>query len=68
MREETGYTIWVVQQPKVVDCCSGVQALAVRRSCGVTPVDILAVEVASNRLGCGNVGIAVGVSRECEGL
>jgi len=38
------YFIWVVQQIKVVGCCSGVQALPIRRY-AATPVDVLAGEV-----------------------
>jgi len=34
----------------------------------VAPVDMLAVEVAKIQTGCGNVGMAVGVSREDGGL
>jgi len=33
--EETGYSLWFVQQPKVVGCNPGVQALTVRR-CALT--------------------------------
>jgi len=50
-REETGCFLWVVQQSKVVGCCPGVQALTVRGCCVVTPVDVLAVEVASVQAG-----------------
>ena len=46
-REETGSFLWVVQQSKVVGCCSGVQALTVRGYCVVTPLDVLAIEVAN---------------------
>ena len=38
---------WTVQQSKVVGCCPEIQALAVRGCCVVTPVDMLAVEVAN---------------------
>jgi len=34
-------------QSKVVGCCPGVQALTVRGCCVVTPVDVLAIEVAN---------------------
>jgi len=36
---------------KVVGCCPGVQALTVRGCCVVTPVDVLAVEVANVQAG-----------------
>jgi len=36
VREETGYSLCVMQQLKVVDCCPGVQALTVGRCCTVT--------------------------------
>ena len=57
-----------MQQSKVVGCCPGLQALTVRRCSVVTPVDMLAVEVANIRLGFWNVVIAVGVNREHGGL
>ena len=65
VRGETGYSFWVVQQTKIVGCFPGVQALTVR-CCPVSPVNMLAVEVANigYRLGCGNVGMACGVSGE----
>ena len=50
-REEIGCFLWVVQQPKVVGCCPGVQALTVRGCCVVTPVDVLAIEVANVQAG-----------------
>ena len=50
-REETGCLLWVVQQSKVVGCCPGVQALTVRGCCVVTPVDVLAIEVANVQAG-----------------
>jgi len=46
-REENGCCLWVLQQSKVVGCCPGVQALTVRGCCVVTPVDVLAIEVAN---------------------
>jgi len=64
---ETGSSVWVVQQPKVIGFCSDVQALTVRRCFGVTPVGMLAVED-GNILRCGNVGMAVGVSHERGGF
>jgi len=67
VREETGYSIWVVQQPKVVGCCPGVQGLTVSNWLAVSPVDMLALDVA-NRLGYGNVGMTVDVGRERGGL
>jgi len=50
-REETGCFLWFVQQTKVVGCCPGVQALAVRGCCVVTPVEMLSIEVASVQTG-----------------
>jgi len=50
-REETGCFLRVVQQSKVVGCCPGVQALTVRGFCVVTPVDMLAIEVANIQTG-----------------
>ena len=50
-REETSCFFWVVQQSKVVGCCPGVQALAVPGWCVVTPVDMLAIEVANVQTG-----------------
>jgi len=47
VREETDCSLWVVQQLKVVGCCPGDQALIFRRCCSITPIDVLAVEVAS---------------------
>ena len=38
-------------QSKVVGCCPGVQALTVRGCCVVTPVDVLAIEVANVQTG-----------------
>jgi len=32
-REKAGYSLWVEQQPKVVGCCPGGQALTVRNCC-----------------------------------
>ena len=51
VREEAGCFLWIAQQSKVVGCCPGVQALIVRRCCVVTPVDMLAVEVANVETG-----------------
>jgi len=50
VREETGCSLWVVQQLKVVGCCPGDLALTVR-SCAIIPADVLAVEVASIQTG-----------------
>ena len=50
-REETGCFLCVVQQSKVAGCCPGVQALTVRGCCVVTPVDVLAIEVANVQAG-----------------
>ena len=47
VRGDTGCFLWVIQQSKVVGCCPGVQALTIRRCFVVTPVDMLAVEVAN---------------------
>ena len=44
-------SFWVVQQSKVVGCCPGVQSLAVRGCCVVTPVDMLAIEVTNVQTG-----------------
>ena len=41
----------LIQQFEVVGCCSGIQALTVRRCFVVTPVDMLAVEVANIHTG-----------------
>jgi len=68
VREEAGCFLRVIQQSKVVGCCPDVQALIIRRCFVVTPVDVLTVEVANKQEGCGNVGMAVGVNREREGL
>ena len=46
-RDKAGYFLCVEQQAKFVGCCPGGQALAVRRCCTITPVDVLAVEVAN---------------------
>jgi len=43
--------LWDVQQSKVVVCCPGVHALTVRGCCVVTPVDVLAIEVANVQTG-----------------
>ena len=43
-----GYSL---QQPKVVGCCPGVQALTVRRCFVLAPVDMLAVEVTDIQAG-----------------
>jgi len=51
VREEIGYSLRVVQQPKIVGCCPEIPDFTVRRCCVVTPVDILAVEVASIHVG-----------------
>ena len=40
-----------MQQSKVVGCCTGVQALTVRRCFVVTAVDVLAVEVTNVKTG-----------------
>ena len=50
-REETDCFLWVLQQSKVVGCRPGVQALTVRGCCVVTPVDMLAIEVANVQTG-----------------
>jgi len=47
VREEVGYSLWVVQQPKAVGCCPGGLTVTVRRRCAVTPSDMLAVKAAS---------------------
>jgi len=44
-REETGCFLWVV------GCCPRVQAITVRGCCVVTPVDVLAIEVANVQAG-----------------
>jgi len=46
-REETGCFLWVLQPSKVVGCCPGVQALTFWGCCVVTPLDVLAIEVAN---------------------
>ena len=51
LREEASCFLWVVQHSKVVGCCPGVQALSVRGCFVVTPVDMLAVEVANIQAG-----------------
>jgi len=51
MREEAGCFLWVIQQPKVVGCCLGVQALTVRGCSVVAPVNMLAVVVANIQTG-----------------
>jgi len=65
MRGETGPPLRSCRSA-VVDCCQGGRFLTVRRCCAVTPVDMLAAEVLS--IQTGNVGMAVGVSREHGGL
>ena len=50
-REKTGCFLWVVQQSKVVGCYPRVQALTVQGCCIVTPVDVLAIEVANIQTG-----------------
>jgi len=60
------YFLWVLQQRKVVGCCPGDRVLTVRRCFAVSPVDMLAVEVAS--IQTGNVGTAVGVRHDGGGL
>jgi len=65
---EAGCFIRVIQQSKDVGCCPGVQALTVRRCFVVTPVDVLAAEVANKQEGRENVGMVVGVNRERGGL
>jgi len=66
MRGETGYSLWVLQQRKVVGCRPGGRALTVMRCCAVAPVDMLVVEVVS--IQTGNVGMAVGESHDGGGL
>jgi len=66
MREETGCSLWVLQQTKVVGCCPGCRLFTVIRCFVVAPVDMLAFEVAS--LQTSHAGMAVGVSREGGGL
>jgi len=60
-REETCCFLRVVQQSKVVGCFPGLQTLIIRGCFVVTPVDMLAVEVA-------NIQTGVGVNRERGGL
>ena len=43
--------LWVIKPTKVVGCCPGIQALTVWRCFVVTPVDMLAVEVANVQTG-----------------
>ena len=45
--KEKPTSFWVIQQSKVVGCCSGVQALTIRGCCVITPAEMLAVEVAN---------------------
>ena len=58
VRGKTGYSLWVLQQPKVVGCHPGLQVLPVRCFADQThtvrcfaPVDMLVVEVANIRTG-----------------
>ena len=66
MRGETGHSLYVLQQRKVVGCCPGGRTLSVRRWCAVAPVDMLTVEVTNVQTG--NVGMAVGVSHDGRAL
>jgi len=62
-REETGYSIWAGQQPKVVGCCPGSGDVVLQPQlacCQLKPP--------AYRLGCENVGMAIGVSHEGGGL
>ena len=45
VRQETGYSLWVMQQVKVIGCCPGVLTLTIRRCFAAVQVDMLAVEV-----------------------
>jgi len=68
IREKAGCFPWVIQQTKVVGCCPGVQALTVRR-CFVEPqLTCWQLKSPTYRVGCGNVGMAVDVNSEREGL
>jgi len=51
VRGETICSLWVVQQPEVVDCCPGVQARIVKGCIAVTPINMLAVEVTNIQAG-----------------
>jgi len=44
---KTGYSLWVLQQHKIVGCCPGGRVLTVKRCCAVDPVDLLVAKVAS---------------------
>jgi len=68
VRGETGCSLRVVQQSEVVGSCPGVQALTDRRCFALTPVEIWHFKSPTCRLGCGNIRMAVGASRESGGL
>jgi len=68
VREETANSFCVAQQLKVVGCCPGVQVPTVRRRCAVAPVTCWQMKSPAYRLRCGNIRMAVGVSREDGGL
>jgi len=51
VRGETDCFLWVIQQSKLVGCCPEVHVLTVSRCFVVTPVEMLAVEVANIQAG-----------------
>jgi len=51
VRGEIGCFLWVIQQSRVVGYCPGVQTLTVKGCVVITPVDMLAVEVANTQTG-----------------
>ena len=64
MRGDTGHSIWVMQQRKVVGCCPGVQALTIRRCFAVAQLTRWHLKLPACIPGCGNVGMVVSVSND----